>query len=53
MIAYTNNNLVEDFISGSYSITYTDFQNQVIGETHHIHLKLISQLKTFVGDVKE
>ena len=30
---YTNNNLVEDFISGSYSITYTDFQNQVIGET--------------------
>ena len=51
---YTNNNLVEDFISGSYSITYTDFQNQVIGETALTgsFAKIdISQLKTFVGDV--
>ena len=52
---YENNNLVEDFISGSYSITYTDFQNQVIGETSLTgsFVKIdITQLKTFVGDVE-
>jgi hypothetical protein len=53
-IPYTENNIVTDFESGSYSVTYTDFQNQVVGETSLTgsFAKVdISQLKTFVGDV--
>ena len=53
-IPYTENNIVKNFESGSYSVTYTDFQNQVIGETSLTgsFAKIdISTLKTFVGDV--
>ena len=53
-IPYTVNNIVTDFESGSYSVSYTDFQNQVIGETALTgsFAKIdFSKLKTFVGDV--
>lgn len=53
-IPYTENNIVKNFESGSYSVTYTDFQNQVVGETSLTgsFAKIdISKLKTFVGDV--
>lgn len=53
-IPYTENNIVKNFESGSYSVTYTDFQNQVVGETSLTgsFAKIdISTLKTFVGDV--
>ena len=53
-VPYTVNNIVEEFESGSYSVSYTDFQNQVIGETSLTgsFAKIdFSKLKTFVGDV--
>ena len=53
-VPYTVNNIVQDFESGSYSVSYTDFQNQVIGETSLTgsFAKIdFSKLKTFVGDV--
>ena len=53
-VPYTLNNIVQDFESGSYSVSYTDFQNQVIGETSLTgsFAKIdFSKLKTFVGDV--
>jgi len=53
-VPYTINNLVSNFTSGSYSITYSDFQNEVVGETALTgsFAKIdITQLKTFVGDV--
>ena len=51
---YAPNNIVTNFISGSFSVTYSDFNNQTIGETSLTgsFAKIdISQLKTFVGDV--
>lgn len=53
-VPYTSNNIVSDFISGSYSVTYSDFQNETIGEstlTGSFAKIDITQLKTFVGDV--
>jgi len=53
-VPYTSNNIVSDFISGSYSATYSDFQNETIGEstlTGSFAKIDITQLKTFVGDV--
>ena len=53
-IPYTSNNIVSNFTSGSYSVTYSDFQNEIIGEstlTGSFAKIDISQLKTFVGDV--
>ena len=53
-IPYSVNNIVSNFTSGSYSVTYSDFQNEVIGEstlTGSFAKIDISQLKTFVGDV--
>ena len=51
---YAPNNIVTNFTSGSFSVTYSDFNNQTIGETSLTgsFAKIdISQLKTFVGDV--
>jgi len=53
-VPYTINNLVSNFTSGSYSVSYADFQNEVIGEstlTGSFAKIDITQLKTFVGDV--
>jgi len=54
-IPYTNsNNIVSNFTSHPYSVTYTDFQNETIGEsalTGSFAKIDITQLKTFVGDV--
>ena len=53
-VPYTSDNIVSDFISGSYSVTYSDFQNETIGEstlTGSFAKIDITQLKTFVGDV--
>ena len=53
-VPYTINNLVSNFTSGSYSISYSDFQNEVVGEstlTGSFAKIDITQLKTFVGDV--
>ena len=54
-IPFTNdNNIVESFSSQPYSITYTDFQNETVGEsalTGSFAKIDITQLKTFVGDV--
>jgi len=54
-IPYTNdNNIVDNFTSQSYSVTYTDFQRETIGEsalTGSFAKIDITQLKTFVGDV--
>lgn len=53
-IPYTNNSIVSNFVSQSYSVTYTDFQNETIGEsalTGSFAKIDITQLKTFVGDV--
>ena len=53
-IPYTQNNLVKSFVSQSSSVTYSDFQNQVVGEsalTGSFAKIDMSQLKTFVGDV--
>lgn len=32
-IPYSSNNIVSNFTSGSYSITYSDFNNETIGES--------------------
>jgi hypothetical protein len=53
-VPYTSNNVVSNFTSGSYTVTYSDFQNEVIGEstlTGSFAKIDISNLKTFVGDV--
>jgi copper chaperone CopZ len=53
-IPYTDNSIVGNFVSQSYSVTYTDFQNETIGEsalTGSFAKIDITQLKTFVGDV--
>jgi hypothetical protein len=53
-VPYTINNRVSNFTSGSFSVTYSDFQNETIGEstlTGSFAKIDISQLKTFVGDV--
>ena len=53
-VPYSSNNIVSNFTSGSYSITYSDFNNQTIGEstlTGSFAKIDITQLKTFVGDV--
>lgn len=53
-IPYSENNIVSNFTSQSYSVTYTDFQNETIGEsalTGSFAKIDITQLKTFVGDV--
>jgi hypothetical protein len=51
---YVSSSLVDGFVSASYSVSYTDFQNEVIGEstlTGSFAKIDITQLKTFVGDV--
>jgi len=51
---YSVNNIVTNFVSQSYSVTYADFQNEVIAEsvlTGSFAKINIQQLKTFVGDV--
>jgi len=53
-VPYTIDNFVSNFTSGSYSVSYADFQNEVIGEstlTGSFAKIDITQLKTFVGDV--
>ena len=53
-IPYTENNLVKAFLSQSATVTYSDFQNEIIGETSLTgsFAKIdMYQLKTFVGDV--
>jgi len=53
-VPYSLNNIVSNFTSGSYSITYSDFNNEIIGEsalTGSFAKIDITQLKTFVGDV--
>jgi hypothetical protein len=53
-IPYTIDNFVSNFTSGSYSVSYSDFANQVIGEstlTGSFAKINITNLKTFVGDV--
>ena len=53
-IPYTTGSLVDNFVSQSYSVTYSDFQNEIIGEstlTGSFAKIDITQLKTFVGDV--
>ena len=53
-IPYADNSIVGNFVSQSYSVTYTDFQNETIGEsalTGSFAKIDITQLKTFVGDV--
>lgn len=53
-VPYTEDSLVKSFVSQSYSVTYTDFQNETIGETSLTgsFAKInMTQLKTFVGDV--
>ena len=51
---HTVDGLVSGFTSGSYSVTFADFQNQILGETSLTgsFAKIdITQLKTFAGDV--
>jgi len=53
-VPYTQSNLVKSFVSQSYSISYSDFQNEIIGEsslTGSFAKINMTQLKTFVGDV--
>ena len=53
-IPYSVNSVVDNFVSQSYSVTYSDFQNEVVGEstlTGSFAKIDIRQLKTFVGDV--
>jgi len=53
-IPYTSEGLVETFVSQSYSVSYTDFQNEIIGEsslTGSFAKINMTRLKTFVGDV--
>jgi len=53
-IPYTENSIVGNFVSQSYSVTYTDFEHETIGEsalTGSFAKIDITQLKTFVGDV--
>ena len=53
-VPYQINNLVSNFTSGSYSVTFSDFNNETIGEsslTGSFAKIDITQLKTFVGDV--
>ena len=51
---YVLDNLVDSFVSQSYSVSYTDFANEIVGEsalTGSFAKINMTRLKTFVGDV--